>query len=141
MKFTSTTILALAAHLAPISAGVAPTAAEECGALGVMSSTDAAIEAGVNPSEIRKCKEHPLSLVSREETNLFARDCWWGDDYGCTDNYCWQKCNPKEGHWCWTAWGNGFGDWRKCQNKGDCNPGTKNTACGQGNCEKCGCSC
>ncbi|KAI8276638.1 hypothetical protein COL154_006968 [Colletotrichum chrysophilum] len=147
MKLTTTALLTLAAHLSLTSAGPAPTAAEECGPLGVMSSTDAATKAGISPADIRKCKEHPLSLVSPRDTaadatdaTVFARDCWWGDNYGCTDGYCWEKCNPEKGHWCWTAWGDGFGDWRKCKGKGECEP-VKNAACGQGNCEKCGCSC
>ncbi|KAJ0385514.1 hypothetical protein COL922a_006181 [Colletotrichum nupharicola] len=94
MKLATTTLLTLAARLSLISAGPAPTAAEDCGPLGVMSSTDAATQAGISPADIRKCKEHPLSLVSPRDTaadatdaTVFARDCWWGDNYGCTDGY------------------------------------------------------
>ncbi|KAF6831569.1 hypothetical protein CMUS01_07305 [Colletotrichum musicola] len=153
MKFATVIAALLAAH---VQAGVAPSAAVECGDLGIMDYDEAALPAGVVISEIRTCAEHPLALspnVAHLDTPagpdgtgdspLERRACWYGRDYGCTDGYCWKKCIG-DGRWCWTAWNKGWGNWQTCSADNQCKP-TNEAGCGESNngkeCKKCGCSC
>ncbi|KAL0931075.1 uncharacterized protein CTRU02_213810 [Colletotrichum truncatum] len=162
MKFVAVTasIIVLAN---PIAAGVAPaTAAEECGSLGVMTYTDASLLEGVDLTQIRTCRDHPLGpgarpsappaqgpggsaeakrdafgemLVRQEGTDA----CWYGDSTGCTNGYCWKTCGDK-GRWCWTAWNKGWGNWRTCSKSSDCKKNSDAEG-GEGGCKACGCSC
>ncbi|EJD47237.1 hypothetical protein AURDEDRAFT_113504 [Auricularia subglabra TFB-10046 SS5] len=130
-----TTLIALATVAIGVSAGVA----EDCGALGVFKPES--LPAGVDPAAVRPCKEHPLGNVTQPAGSLDKRACWFGDPYGCTDGYCWKTCNTQgSGQWCWTAWDGGWGGWRTCASNSDCSPNSS-ADCGQGGCDKCGCSC
>ncbi|GKT65559.1 hypothetical protein ColTof4_03675 [Colletotrichum tofieldiae] len=138
MKFIAIAVLALVPHLTSVQASIAPGAASNCGDLGVMSYTGPSL-AGVDAVTTRTCREHPLRVDSGFPPKLAARECWFGDDYGCTKGYCWEKCEG-DGKWCWTAWNHGLGKWRSCSGKEDCAP-NDTSACGQGGCDDCGCSC
>ncbi|KAK1478559.1 hypothetical protein CCUS01_04905 [Colletotrichum cuscutae] len=142
MKSTIPILLALATNLPPTLAGIAPTAAEECGDLGVMSYTASSLDSNVDPSNIRKCREHPLTLKDGSSPNLQARECWFGDKYGCSKGYCWESCDRSKGTWCWTAWNGGHGNWRTCSGKEQCAP-AQQSACGKDckDAKECGCSC
>lgn len=157
MKSTTFGIFVFAFQVAHVFAGVAPSAAEECGDLGVMAYTDAALAKGINTTGIRTCKEHPLGPNPRPEPQglgesdakrdlddlLNPREelqaCWYGDPYGCSKGYCYKVCGDN-GRWCWTAWNGGWGDWRTCSAKDDCKD-TQGAECGEGGCKACGCSC
>lgn len=74
---------------------------------------------------------------------LFARDCWFGAPYGCSQDKkrCWRTCGPA-GEWCWLAADNGSGSWLSCVDDSQCTPeATPGSSCGTGDCEECGCSC
>ncbi|KAH6886794.1 hypothetical protein B0T10DRAFT_549750 [Thelonectria olida] len=121
------------------------SAAAECGALGVADWDLNSLPAGVDVKDLRKCKEHPLSLVSPNEVenSLEKRTCYDGPKSGgCSDGWCWKTCGSG-GRWCWGAWNNGFGDWVKCKADTTCFGafGTGGAACSQGSCKKCGCGC
>ncbi|KAF6831570.1 hypothetical protein CMUS01_07306 [Colletotrichum musicola] len=147
MKFTTILVSLLAAH---VQAGVVSLEAE-CGDLQVMSHDS--LPANVDPSQVRKCKEHPLRLspnvkghqlsgTAEDGSALERRDCWYGNPFGCSDGYCWKTCLG-DGRWCWTAWDNGFGNWQTCAADGECDPKEHpNANCGEGDgCDSCGCSC
>lgn len=78
-------------------------------------------------------------LAAPEHNNpLFKRECVDNNAFGCSKNgYCWKNCDAAGG-WCWTAEGDGTGDWIKCKSDDDCNMGQ---SCGAGDCDDCGCSC
>ncbi|KAF8592717.1 hypothetical protein K439DRAFT_31845 [Ramaria rubella] len=148
----SFTFIALATVLFPqtITAASVSSAAEECGALGVMEVPDV-LPDGVTVADVRKCAGHPLELdggASRvtNGTSHATRDletrkedaCETGAPYGCTRGFCWKVCGPK-GEWCWTAGGGGLGAWNTCQTYRDCGDSFTWT-CGIG-CPSCGCSC
>ncbi|KAG8160058.1 hypothetical protein KVR01_010695 [Diaporthe batatas] len=146
MKFATAALVAIAAQATQVFAAAAiDPIAEECGALGVMKYTPKAGE-NVDISNIRKCKEHPLSVngvsAGPEQVSgaLEKRECWYGEDYGCSKGYCFQKCGSS-GEWCWTAWNGGLGEWRSCDSNAQCDPSAAGSACGQGDCDACGCSC
>ena len=46
---------------------------------------------------MRQCKEHPLKNATAgpggSESALEKRECYYGDDYGCSGGYCWKQCN------------------------------------------------
>lgn len=108
----------------------------ECGDLGAMNIS--ALPENIDLETVRVCNDHPKRSV---ETELMARDCYEGDkSNGCTDGYCWKKCQNEDGPWCWTAGGNGYGDWIDCDTDGDC---SDDDACGvgDGDCTACGCGC
>ncbi|KAJ2990935.1 hypothetical protein NUW58_g2715 [Xylaria curta] len=95
-----------------------------------------ALPEGIDPNNIRKCAEHPLSGLVEP---MDERACHWGDPAGCTRGYCWKSCGlPNSGNWCWTATHDGWGDWIRCNANSDCRT---SYACGTGNCAACGCSC
>ena len=106
----------------------------------------------MDPHAVRHCKEHPLHNATAAgpvsesaspglTTSLHKRQCYYADAYGCTNGYCWKQCNtPGSGQWCWTAWNQGWGAWRTCAGRGDCNL-ISTADCGQGGCKDCGCSC
>ncbi|EFY95661.2 IDI-2 precursor [Metarhizium robertsii ARSEF 23] len=81
----------------------------ECGALGVMKIDKDTLPPGVNPDNVRKCLNHPESLVREKgDKKIFERQCWKGGEYGCSHNgYCWRQCGPS-GRWCWAAEEQGF---------------------------------
>lgn len=117
-----------------------------CGSLGEFHP--ASLPAGVDPTQLRHCAEHPLGpaadIQKREAEaagaafpELDKRACWWGKSAGCTDGYCWKSCGSR-GEWCWTAINSGYGDWQTCSSDSNCKT---SMACGRGDCKKCGCSC
>lgn len=74
---------------------------------------------------------------------LFARDCWFGVPYGCSQEKkrCWRTCGSA-GEWCWLAADGGSGPWLSCTRDSQCSPqATPGTGCGKGDCGECGCSC
>lgn len=155
MKFLPTILSLLSATLvsasASASANPSPITTQsldpdlECGPLGIMNTSS--LPAEVDPTSIRTCLNHPITLdIPKSTTNtntLTKRACYYGPkDAGCSKGYCWAKCGTG-GVWCWTAYNRGWGDWIKCRADGDCQNGVGNsgTACGQGGCKDCGCSC
>ncbi|KAI5927362.1 hypothetical protein F4810DRAFT_706730 [Camillea tinctor] len=90
----------------------------DCGNLGYVNKS--VLPAGIDPSKVRTCLEHPLSVEFRDmsprgESSSSAppfaeRACYTGaDEVGCTRGYCWKKCGDREsGEWCWTAEDGGF---------------------------------
>lgn len=138
MKFNIVALLALNA------AGVfaSPAAKDTCGDLGVMDVDLSNLPEGVDPSNIRACANHPSSQrpESQENSLLAKRECWFGKQYGCSkDGWCYKTCGDAgSGQWCWAAENGGLGDWIGCKDDSNCSP---NMACGQGNCDACGCSC
>ncbi|RDA86919.1 hypothetical protein CP532_1846 [Ophiocordyceps camponoti-leonardi (nom. inval.)] len=109
------------------------SAQAECGLLGVMKIDLTKLPTGVDPNDIRKCAEHPL------RHSLNRRDCWFGDQAGCSKGYCYRNCGTGgSGQWCWSASNGGLGGWITCKKNSDCNI---NMSCGIGGCKSCGCSC
>ncbi|TWU77543.1 hypothetical protein ED733_007480 [Metarhizium rileyi] len=50
-----------------------------CGALGVMKIDKNTLPQGVDPDHVRKCLNHPESLLrERSEGQVFKRECWNG---------------------------------------------------------------
>ncbi|PWY76124.1 hypothetical protein BO94DRAFT_538503 [Aspergillus sclerotioniger CBS 115572] len=164
MKFT----IALFSMLALTSAISSPTAeGAECGDLDIMAVSKADLPEGVSPSDVRKCKDHPLGrnrslegaslapqddidpslsinttatseVEARSDLNtLGERSCYSAAPYGCSKGYCWKACG-ENGEWCWTARKAGVGAWYTCSTYKDC--GTTTYACGVG-CPSCGCGC
>ncbi|OQE16690.1 hypothetical protein PENSTE_c023G09629 [Penicillium steckii] len=77
--------------------------------------------------------------------NVLARDsqaCYDRAPYGCSEKgWCWQKC-ANGGEWCWLAHDGGNGDWKSCSSETECSPDNiGDSACAQGGCDACGCSC
>ncbi|EJD47234.1 hypothetical protein AURDEDRAFT_163842 [Auricularia subglabra TFB-10046 SS5] len=114
-----------------LAVGAHASAVDNCGALGVLKVDLAALPAGVDPSAVRKCKEHPLGrggppakAAASPPTALEKRaQCYFNAAYGCNAGYCWKVCNLSGGgQWCWTAWDKGLGAWRTCERKEDCVP-------------------
>ncbi|KAK0105077.1 hypothetical protein ONS96_004480 [Cadophora gregata f. sp. sojae] len=72
---------------------------------------------------------------------LKARGCVSNAPYGCDlgRGRCWKVCGD-HGEWCWTAEGDGGGNWHTCSDWGACNTGQN---CGKNchNAAECGCSC
>lgn len=133
-----------------------------CGDLGVMDIAPADLPAGVQPSEIRLCADHPMgrdreldpkkgaSLAPVEDEKvapsakmLFERKCSFGAPYGCSKGFCWKQCG-KGGEWCWAAGAGGTGPWKGCHSWQDCGVDDTTYGCGK-NCKKhpehCKCSC
>lgn len=79
----------------------------------------------------------PVVDPSAHNNPIFKRECVDHNSYGCSKSYCWKNCDPAGG-WCWTAEGDGTGDWISCRDNNDCNMGM---SCGAGDCDDCGCSC
>ncbi|KID91667.1 hypothetical protein MGU_01637 [Metarhizium guizhouense ARSEF 977] len=53
----------------------------ECGALGVMKIDKDTLPPGVNPDNVRKCLNHPESLLREKgDKKIFQRQCWKGGD-------------------------------------------------------------
>lgn len=123
--------------------------AVDCGDLGVMDWSHVDLPGGIDRNDLRKCKEHPLALTSRQVNEgvqlLQKRECWYEKKIGCSSGgWCFKNCatyNP--GAWCWLARNKGFGNWVGCVNDADCIlvESTGWSACGQGDCEACGCNC
>ncbi|PYI09935.1 hypothetical protein BO78DRAFT_383762 [Aspergillus sclerotiicarbonarius CBS 121057] len=141
--------LALFSMLALTSAlALSPTAkgdpVVECGDLDVMVVPAADLPEGVSPSDVRKCKDHPLgnnrhvkgaslapldavdvlfltnnTTASAEIHALQDRACYKDAPYGCSGGYCWKVCGNK-GEWCWTAKKGGVGAWYTCSSYKDC---------------------
>ncbi|KAG7090592.1 hypothetical protein E1B28_009697 [Marasmius oreades] len=128
-------------------------AAAECGALGVMVADESN-----HASDVRKCADHPIKHEDRRKTweslapfdhvdtstgTLTTRNenvCDYDAPSGCSGGYCWKTCEagtPDEGKWCWTAAGDGSGNWLTCKSYADC---SVNASCGIG-CASCGCRC
>ncbi|KAH7469653.1 hypothetical protein IWW34DRAFT_738948 [Fusarium oxysporum f. sp. albedinis] len=156
MKFTATLfgLFGLfAAQAFAVNMYSAPNAAAECGALGVAEWDLDTLPAGMDVSELRKCKEHPLSVKihsrnpdSTKVKVLEKRKCTsskWKPKAGCDKHWCWQNCgSAKEvewGFWCWSAHKDGKGAWMSCSNDSDCP--TDDKFCGKGDCQQCGCGC
>ncbi|KAK2732295.1 hypothetical protein CKAH01_02241 [Colletotrichum kahawae] len=97
-------------------------------------------EKGVDPSQIRKCKEHPLGSNPRPEGAHGWGKCWDVDpgEYGCSRGYCYRACDG-DGRWCWTARNRGYGLWKTCDARADCRV-ADDISCGRG-CRASGCSC
>ncbi|KAK5989539.1 hypothetical protein PT974_11066 [Cladobotryum mycophilum] len=57
-------LLLVAALATTALAASAPSAEEECGPLGVMTFDPNDLPEGVNPEDVRKCAEHPLSAAN-----------------------------------------------------------------------------
>ncbi|KAF9877391.1 hypothetical protein CkaCkLH20_05091 [Colletotrichum karsti] len=122
MKFG--TILALL-FATPILAGVAPaTAADECGALGVMTYTAAGDTKGVDPAQIRKCLEHPLGANPRPEGTIPRPEASSADGGGGRN----MNATDTAEHWWWHKHGYG---WKSCW---DVDPGEY--GCSRGYCYK-----
>lgn len=159
MKLSTAFISLIAYQAAGIFATQSDLSAEaECGALGVMEYNVEDLAPGVQPSDVRPCKEHPLSFLKRdgEEHALVPRrggfrgkgggkgkgkggSCYQGPAYGCDNGYCYSSC--KSG-WCWMAARGGHGMWMVCKKNEHCNPKyLKGAGCGQGDCKACGCGC
>ncbi|KAE9567880.1 hypothetical protein CGMCC3_g15984 [Colletotrichum fructicola] len=107
MKLTTaaTTLLLFAT---PILAGVAPAnAADECGQLGVMSYTAGSMdEKGVDPSQIRKCKEHPLGPNPRPEGSVGTRPNYAAAAAAAEDANSNTSAPLTAEHWWWKhGWG------------------------------------
>ncbi|KAG6007736.1 hypothetical protein E4U21_005575 [Claviceps maximensis] len=138
MKFQTSISIALL-YIQAALAVPSSLAEQECGGLGVMNVDPATLPEGVDPANVRKCLNHPEGLLQRdEEKNLFARECWYRDDFGCSKSgWCYKTCGAN-GQWCWAAQNGGYGSWIGCSSFRDCN---KEMACGQGNCKACGCNC
>lgn len=80
-------------------------------------------------------------LEATSPNPLSKRACWFGNNYGCSKNYCYKRCGGN-GQWCWLAAGGGKGPWLKCSVDSQCSPGnTRGSGCGVGDCKACGCSC
>ncbi|KAF4507890.1 hypothetical protein G6O67_004341 [Ophiocordyceps sinensis] len=121
------------------------TAVAECGALGVMETSQ--LPAHVDANAVRKCVDHPLALTKLDQP-LAKRECRFDSKFGCTNGYCWRRCgrSPDSGEWCWTAWNSGMGNWITCLNSWQCNFNlTSHGGCGFSfwgrDCKSCGCSC
>ncbi|KAM0424431.1 hypothetical protein ACHAPT_010352 [Fusarium lateritium] len=70
-----------------------PDAAAECGELGVMEWELDDLEPGYDITKLRKCREHPVTLLKEKHT-LEKRKCYNGPKQrGCDKGYCWGKCN------------------------------------------------
>lgn len=70
---------------------------------------------------------------------LQARACYDGPKQsGCDKGYCWRRCEG-DGHWCWTALNQGYGDWIQCASDADC--GNKGQSCSVGGDAASGCGC
>lgn len=102
-----------------------------CGAMGVME-----VPEGVDPSEVRVCKEHP----DTDDSNVLKkRQCWHGKDVGCSNSgWCYKSCKGGHGAWCWSTVGSPWGNWKSCRRDWDC---AKHDPCSGGNCAACGCGC
>ncbi|CRG83198.1 hypothetical protein PISL3812_00548 [Talaromyces islandicus] len=133
MKFIS----AITAFGLIAMAAAATQAEAQCGDLEVLNIAEADIPAGVDPTAIRTCKNHPEGSAKE---SLSKRKCWTGAPVGCSKNgYCYKSCGASgSGEWCWTALNGGLGDWKVCNSDEDC---SSNDDCGAGNCKECGCSC
>ncbi|KAJ7232483.1 hypothetical protein B0H12DRAFT_1145201 [Mycena haematopus] len=151
MKLSGSTrflTLVAAALFQIATASVNTTAADECGALGVLEVPDVLPE-GVNPTDIRTCAGHPLEVNGTRANRdgfqgLAARACVTDATLGCTvENgvgYCWKVCGTG-GQWCWTASNGGYGGWDTCISAKDCGTDNNEFGCGAGGCDSCGCSC
>ncbi|CCT74733.1 uncharacterized protein FFUJ_10798 [Fusarium fujikuroi IMI 58289] len=153
MKFTTTLFGLFASQALAVNMYSAPNAAAECGALGVAEWDLDALPAGTEVSELRKCKEHPLSLKihsrnpdSTKVNVLEKRKCTSSihkPKFGCDKHWCWQNCGSRKeeewGAWCWSAHKDGTGDWMSCFTASDCPSDDK--YCAKGDCKQCGCGC
>ncbi|RAK79651.1 uncharacterized protein BO72DRAFT_373150 [Aspergillus fijiensis CBS 313.89] len=149
MKFSAAllsilVVLTSALTISPTSTGNNDPAIE-CGDLGVMVIPAADLPEGVLPSDVRKCREHPLGRNRYLESASLApldpvdpQACYRDAPYGCSKGYCWKVCGSN-GEWCWTAKGGGAGAWYTCSRYQNCGTGTM-YACGR-NCPSCGCGC
>jgi hypothetical protein len=142
MQLTATFLALFATQALSVNMWSHPDAEAECGALGVME-WDLDTLPGYNPAELRKCREHPLSLnlhardEGEELNDLSKRACLKGNqNSGCSDGWCWKRCG-KGGKWCWLAKINGTGDWQPCSQS--CRG--SHLKCARGNCKPCGCGC
>ncbi|KAJ7247146.1 hypothetical protein B0H12DRAFT_1324948 [Mycena haematopus] len=105
MKFSGSTrflTLVAAALFQIATASVNTTAADECGALGVLE-VPAVLPEGVDPTNIRTCAGHPLEVNGTRANHdgfkgLAARSCVTDATFGCTEDngvgYCWKVCGP-----------------------------------------------
>ncbi|KXJ90376.1 hypothetical protein Micbo1qcDRAFT_195974 [Microdochium bolleyi] len=111
---------------------------DQCGAAGVNNVDIASLPEGVDPTDIRKCIEHPLG-EARTAIGI-AASCPAISSHGCHEGYCWKQCGDSgSNQWCWTAANSGRGDWIRCSSSSQCNTGM---SCGVGsNCGSCGCGC
>lgn len=113
---------------------------EECGPLGVLDVPDGALE-----SEVRHCRDHPLSLKypqllrdhvhpsewpmeAEKETKGrkhlahdpdFLPDPSGSLQFGCEKGTCWRVCDSPRG-WCWVALNAQDGPWVECSVDGQC---------------------
>lgn len=134
------TALALTEAAVPPKATTVPSAETICGELGVVNKSEVH---DTDPSKIRLCKEHPLSLLDGDLSPRAAQDCWFGLSWGCTKGYCWRRCQgpftaPYEGNasWCWSVVAGLNSDWKRCKNLNDCD---NRDTCSGGKCKACGC--
>ncbi|KAF9769774.1 hypothetical protein IL306_012736 [Fusarium sp. DS 682] len=153
MKFTTTLFGLFSSQALAVKMYSAPNAAAECGALGVAEWDLDALPADTDVSQLRPCKEHPLSINihsrnpdSTKVNLLEKRKCTSSigkAKVGCYKHWCWQNCGSRKeeewGAWCWSAFQNGNGHWMPCSTAGDCP--TDDNACGKGDCKQCGCGC
>lgn len=101
MKFSTIfqTIAALSATgFVAAAADNASTDGTQCGFGGEYHpNLDALKGTNIDPSKIRKCKEHPLGSAT---ALLGKRDCYHDAPFGCTDGYCWKQCGVAgSGQW------------------------------------------
>ncbi|KAF5017695.1 hypothetical protein F66182_10351 [Fusarium sp. NRRL 66182] len=154
MKFTAALLGLLTSHTFAANMYSAPNAEAECGALGVMEWDLDTLPPDAVLGELRKCKEHPLSLnihsrnLDAENAKVLEkRKCTSSigkKKYGCDKSWCWMNCGDtykqiEWGQWCWAAKNGGRGSWWGCNSDVDC-PKTQEN-CAKGDCKQCGCGC
>ena len=141
------TIGFLALQATGILAAAASKDAADCGELGVLDWSQVNIPTDVDHNDLRKCRDHPETLTTRNENKgsnlLQKRECWDGKSFGCSNTgWCWMRCGGTK--WCWLARDKGYGDWLSCNNDDQCIAAfqiDQIAGCGKGNCADCGCSC
>ncbi|OBT46357.1 hypothetical protein VE01_05379 [Pseudogymnoascus verrucosus] len=112
-------------------------------ATGVLSASYAG-NTGVAPDLSNSSMPPPGTAWARSSDKfnpLTARGCVSTAPFGCDlgKGRCWKVCGDG-GQWCWTAGGDGSGDWNTCSDWGQCN---QQQSCGKNchNAAECGCSC
>ncbi|RAH49952.1 uncharacterized protein BO95DRAFT_505203 [Aspergillus brunneoviolaceus CBS 621.78] len=174
MKF-SAALLSILVPLTSSALTISPTSTEnndpaiECGDLGVMIIPAADLPEGVLPSDVRKCREHPLgrnrylesaSLAPLDPVDVQAltgntasgearsepKHLNTSEPQACYRDAPYGcskgycwKVCGSNGEWCWTAKGGGAGAWYTCNRYQNCGTGTM-YVCGR-NCPSCGCGC
>ncbi|KAJ7765824.1 hypothetical protein DFH07DRAFT_1014232 [Mycena maculata] len=137
MKFSMTTILTalcVTRVASALSDARAADAAAECGDLGAMTVNPDELPKDVQPTDVRKCADHPLGHVHPDDESLAPMNetlkgvkspvgdaCYYGAPYGCSGGYCWEACGVAgDGQWCWMASKGGWGSWDTCETYADC---------------------